>query len=77
MKLYIFLLVENAYERMSAELEMTKTTFDDELAKRDVIIDGLLADNTKINSDFSLLESETTVKCKIFIMSVSCLHCKQ
>ena len=61
---------------MSAELEMTKTTFDDELAKRDVIIDGLLADNTKINSDFSLLDSETTVKCKIFIMSVSCLHCK-
>ena len=77
MQLRFFLLVENAYERMSAELEMTKTTFDDELAKRDVIIDGLLADNTKINSDFSLLESETTVKCKIFIMSVSCLHCKQ
>ena len=62
---------------MSAELEMAKTTFDEELAKRDAIIDGLLADNTRINSDFSLLESETTVKCKIFMLSESCLHYKQ
>ena len=61
---------------MNAELEMAKTTFDEEMAKRDAIIDGLLADNTRINSDFSLLESETTVKCKIFMISVSCLHCK-
>ena len=54
---------------MSAELEMAKTNFDEELAERDAIIDGLLADNTRINSDFSLLESETSVKCKIFMMS--------
>ena len=75
MKLRFFLLVENAYERMSAELEMAKTTFDEELAKRDAIIDGLLADNTRINSDFSLLDSETTVKCKIYITScLSAIH---
>ena len=55
---------------MNAELEMTKKTFDEELAKRDAIIDGLLTDNTKISSDFSLLESEITRKCKIQMMSV-------
>ena len=62
---------------MSTELEMAKTTFDEELAKRDAIIDGLLTDNTRINSDLGLLDSETTAKCKIFMLSVSCLHCKQ
>ena len=54
---------------MSAELEMAKTNFDEELAERDAIIDGLLADNIRINSDFNLLESETTVKCKIFVIN--------
>ena len=43
---------------------MTKATFDDELQQRDAIIDGLLADNTRINAELGILNNETSVKCK-------------
>ena len=43
---------------------MTKATFDEELEKRDTIIDGLLADNTRLNSEMGMLNNETTIKCK-------------
>ena len=43
---------------------MTKATFDEELEKRDTIIDGLLADNTRLNSEMGMLNNETRIKCK-------------
>ena len=60
----IISVVENAYEKMAVELEMAKTTFDEEILKRDAIIDELLADNAGINSDLSLLNNQTALKCK-------------
>lgn len=54
--------LENAYEKITEELKMTKATFDDELEKRDAIINGLLTDNTRINSDLSILNNEMAVK---------------
>jgi len=54
--------LENAYEKIVEELEMTKAIFDEELEKRDAIIDGLLIDNTRLNSEMSILNNETTVK---------------
>lgn len=44
---------------------MTKATFDEELEKRDTIIDGLLADSTRLNSEMGILNNETTIKCKL------------
>ena len=43
---------------------MTKAIFDEELEKRDAVIDGLLTDNARLNSEMSILNNETTVKCK-------------
>ena len=51
---------------------MTKATFDDELQQRDAIIDGLLADNTRINAELGILNNKTSVKCK----SLSLKLCK-
>ena len=68
----IVFLVENAYEKVIEELEMTKATFDDELQQRDAIIDGLLADNTRINAELGILNNKTSVKCK----SLSLKLCK-
>ena len=43
---------------------MTKAIFDEELEKRDAVIEGLLTDNARLNSEMSILNNETTVKCK-------------
>ena len=63
-KMKNILVVENAIQKLTEELESTKISFEEELANRDAIIAELQENSADLDSTFNIFRNETFERCK-------------